>query len=101
MKSKLLSIAIIGLLLPSCKKIYTCECNTTVTYYSYSNKRFYTEVLPGSKTPYDKKLSNKQAKAACQHEETATQTNFTNWLTNNGAYSLIPGESVTTSCGLK
>jgi len=85
----------------SCKKTYTCECNTTITYYSSSYKQFYTVVEPGNKVAYDQKLSNKQAKAACQHEEIAVQTNYLNWFSSNGQYTLRQGESVSTSCGLK
>ena len=85
----------------SCKKSYTCECNTTITYYSTSNNQFYTVVEPGNKVAYDQKLSNKQAKAACQHEENSVQTNFLNWFTYNSQYTLKVGESVSTSCGLK
>ncbi|WP_317899280.1 hypothetical protein [Aurantibacillus circumpalustris] len=81
----------------SCKKIYTCECNTTFTQRLKSGN-FITEVIPGSKTPYTEKLTSSQAEAACEHEEVATQTNFTNTMTNNGSFPLYPGESISTSC---
>lgn len=93
--------AILCFLLFSCKKIYTCECNTTVTYYSSQDSRFYTIVIPGNKDPYNRKMSIKSAKSACEHEQVAVETNFTNWLKNNGRYTLMPGESVKTSCGIK
>jgi len=89
------------LVLFSCKKIYTCECNTTVTYYSTDDNRFYTIVIPGNKDPYGKKMSIKNAKSACEHEQVAVESDFKNWLTNNGSYTLRPGESVQTSCGIK
>src|SRR5688572_18757150 len=85
----------------SCKKTFTCECNTTVTYYSTRENRFFTIVIPGNKDPYGKKMTIKKAKSACEHEQVAVETNFKNWLTNNGAYTLRPGESVETSCGIK
>ncbi|MBL7933767.1 MAG: hypothetical protein JNL60_17825 [Bacteroidia bacterium] len=92
---------LLTLSLCSCKKNYTCECNTTVTYYSSPDSRFYTIVIPGNKNRYSEKMSIKNAKSACEHEQVAVQTNFTNWLTNNGRYTLRAGESVQTSCGLK
>ena len=81
----------------SCKKVYTCECNTTFTQ-KLSNGNFITEVIPGNKTPYSEKLSNSQAEAACEHEEVATETSFTNTMTDNGNQLLDPGESISTSC---
>ncbi len=85
----------------SCKKVYTCECYTTVRYYSNTDKRFYTEVIPGGKTEYALKLKRKKAEAACQHEEKAVESSFTNWYTNAGAYPFKDGESISTSCSLK
>jgi hypothetical protein len=90
-------IFLTGSVLSSCKKIYTCECNTTVTLYSNTDKQFYTSVLPASKTPYSEKMREKQAMAACQHEQIATETNFTNAMTDNGRYPLGAGESISTS----
>ena len=83
--------------LSSCKKVYTCECHTTFRQ-KLDNGSFFTDVVPGSKTPYSEKLSESKAKAACEHEEIATQTNFTNTMTDNGNFPLSAGESISTSC---
>jgi hypothetical protein len=84
----------------ACKKKYTCECNTTYTFLT-NNNTFYTIVIPGNKSPYSVKMSEKQALAACEHEQTATQTNFTNAVTDDGNHPFQKGESVSTSCGIK
>lgn len=91
------------LFLASCKKTYTCECYTTVVFEveSPNGRYFASVVVPGSKTPYSQKLTERQARSACQHEEAATESNFKNAFTNNGRAPLLPGESIKTSCGLK
>jgi len=99
MKKKLLLLS--GFLyLTSCKKIYTCECNTTYTRLQ-NDKTFVTEIFPGSANPYSEKMKKQQAESACKHEEVATQTNFKNAVTSGGFYPLKSGESISTSCSLK
>jgi len=82
------------------KKIYTCSCNTTLTYKN-SPTSYATEIFPGDKSAMDQKLTKKQATAACAHQQTAIQTNLTNGWTDNGKYPLEPGESITTECLVK
>jgi len=85
--------------LTSCKKIYTCECNTTYTYLQVDNT-YKTEVYPGSNTAYSEKMKKKQAESACAHEQNAIETNFTNGVTSEGTVPFKKGESVSTSCEL-
>ncbi len=86
-------------LLTSCKKSYTCSCSTSWTYKS-SSGNYNTQTFAGDKSAYGSKLTKKQAKNACEHERVATETNFTNVITDNGYYPLVAGESVNTSCSI-
>lgn len=99
MKNKLL-LGVGIFCLASCKKIYTCECNTTVTYLTTSGS-YHTEIIPGSKAAYTQKMTETQAKSACAHEVAAVQTDFGNGLTGNGNYVLQSGESISTDCALQ
>ncbi len=104
MKKRIFLSVVVSLLFFSCRKTYTCECYTTfVLLFTNSQGASYygSGVIPGSKTPYTEKLSEKQARAACRHEEAATEESFTKVITNNGSSPLGYGESVKTSCGLK
>lgn len=96
-----LVVPVLCLLFSSCKKTYTCECYTSVTFYDPKSGRFYTEVIPSNKLTYNEKLTEKQATAACRHEEVTTQTSFVNWFTYNGNVPMVAGESVNSSCGLR
>ncbi|MBA2613117.1 MAG: hypothetical protein H0U95_14200 [Bacteroidetes bacterium] len=99
-KSLLLFYAfVISFSFSSCKKNYTCDCNTNSTLKT-SNGDFVSIISPGSKTPYTEKMSKKQAIEACKHEQTSIQTNFTNGITGNGNSSLVAGESIVTSCNI-
>ncbi len=85
--------------LASCKKKYTCSCNTNATLKA-SNGGYVSQVMPGSKTQYTEKMTQKQAKEACKHEEDAIQSDFTNGWTGNGQSPLLAGESIVTSCSI-
>jgi hypothetical protein len=98
MKIKFLLLASI-LYLTACKKTYTCECNTTYTFRN-NGGGLHTITVPGNSEPYSEKMKEKQAKTACEHEEVAIQTDFSNAVTNNSG-QMQPGESIKTSCGLK
>lgn len=98
---KILILFLFALYFSSCNKTYTCECNTTIVYYSNSSQKFFTIIVAGNNVPYNEKMTEKKAKAACAHEEVATRTNVSNYETYNGSYVLKNGESITTSCGLK
>ena len=100
MKNKFLLLFITLCVFSACRKKYTCECYTTYTYLSQSNG-FFTLVIPGSKTAYNEKMREKIAKSACQHEQTAIQTNFKNAITDEGRDPLKSGESISTSCDIK
>lgn len=81
----------------SCKKTYTCNCNTTYTFKN-TNGSFSSVVIPANGTAYNEKMKQKQAYAACKHEQTGIQTNFTNGITDNGRYPLVSGESIVSNC---
>ena len=87
------------MLVCSCKKKYTCACETAYTYKNTSGS-YSTTTFPGSNSSYSEKLSKKQATAACNHEGTAIQTNFTNAMTNEGHEPLGKGESIITTCNI-
>ncbi|PBQ31868.1 hypothetical protein CNR22_08825 [Sphingobacteriaceae bacterium] len=93
--ASLLALMILGL--SSCKKSYSCECVTTET----TGRRGFvsTSTYKNTETPYDQKMTKSQAQAACQHEEEAIQSSYTNWWTENGTTS-DPSVSVSTSCDL-
>ncbi len=99
MKRRFLVFVTLSTLLVSCRKRYTCECYTTLVFQYQGG--YASIVLPASKSAYTAKLTEKQARAACQHEEAAVESSYTNAETNNGNNPLQPGESVKTSCGLK
>ena len=100
MKKSLL-ILLAGLLfsLFSCKKTYTCNCNTSYTYKGSSGS-YFTIIIPANKTPYSQKMNLKKANSACKHEQFAIQTNFTSAITDNGKYPLTTGESIVASCAI-
>lgn len=83
----------------SCKKTYTCECNTTHVYTDNNGKRV-TEVLPGDNSSYSQKMTKSQAESACQHEQTAVQTDLTNGVTGNGSGN-TNSQTIAASCSLK
>jgi hypothetical protein len=83
----------------SCKKTYTCTCNTDYTFKN-TNGSYTSVVIPANGPAYTEKMKEKKAKAACQHEQTAIQTNFTNGITESGKYPLVTGESIVTKCAI-
>jgi hypothetical protein len=97
-KTVILSFIVAGTVLVSCKKAYTCECITTdketvsgvVTEKTYKN---------GS-TAYGKKMTKKQAEAACKHEGEALHSSYESFLTENGN-SPVNDVTTTTTCSLK
>lgn len=95
----IITFSVLIILLSSCKKNYVCNCITYVTYKT-SSGYFNTKSYPGDKTKYNEKLTEKQARSACSHMETAIQSNITNWFTYNGKYVILPGESITTKCDI-
>lgn len=92
------TIAIIALNLISCKKEYKCACTTT---WVYDNGPGYsTEIISDEGKVYDKKMTQKNAKIACDGERQSIETSFINLITGNGSYPLTAGESVKTNCTL-
>ena len=88
----------IAAVLAGCKKTYTCECVTTDRYDDGSTVETVTYKSAGGE--YSAKMSKKQAEAACNHEEEATESAYTNWWTDNGTVPL-DGISTSTECTLK
>lgn len=61
----------------------------------------YTSLtVPGETGAYSEKLTKKQAKAACEHQQVAIESNFTNGITDNGNLPLLAGESIKTECNI-
>ena len=78
----------------SCKKTYTCECETTSNYAGGS-----PDVNKSTVKEYSAKMSEKQAQAACDHEAETIKSTFVNSFTENGTLSNTA--NVTTECELK
>jgi len=97
--SHLFLISIVVIAIISCKKTYTCDCETnTVISFMGSGDSTYTK----SKTvPYSEKMTENQAKSACDHEAAAIKTTEENFIN-----SLFPPgfgifTQVSTTCDLK
>ena len=88
----LIIVAVAALTAFSCKKEYTCDCETK---WTDSNG---TMVNKNSSEKYSAKLTEKQAKAACEHEEQSLKNTFDNINTFNG--SQTPQGSISVSCDL-
>lgn len=85
------SLILIGL--SSCKKSYSCQCTTTITAQGSPSENYPTT----SKT-YSEKMTEKQAKSACSHEETTVKTSIDDNINKVGAYGYI---TTNVSCTLK
>lgn len=95
----LLPLFALGLVLASCKKEYTCDCTTTDTYTDNNGVKVVTAVENDSKA-YSAKMTEKQAKAACEAEAPAIESNFLDLYESlNGAPP--EGELIETTCKLK
>ena len=97
-----------ALALGSCKKNYTCDCELINTYKGVAPDSSYTRRYKNSSTPYDKKMTEKQAKAACDHEAESILSNYQNasavfyaQLPSNLGIKPSPYDNYTASCTLK
>lgn len=84
--------------LSSCKKNYTCDCVTTEN----KGRRGFVmnSTYKNTSTSYTEKMTKKQAKSACKHEEEAITSSYKNWRTENGT-TADPDANASTSCNLK
>jgi hypothetical protein len=94
----ILPLFVIGLAMASCKKEYTCECVTTDTYTN--NRVTMVQVYNADSKAYGKKMTEKQAKAACDAEGPAVQSNFID-LYKNATGQPLKNEVIATTCKLK
>jgi hypothetical protein len=95
MKAKIGSaLLVIGLASVSCKKIYTCDCVASSTNSNLSFNAYNTSKA------YSKKMTKKQAKAACDHEELALKSSIES-LIENSAVPQDPDDLVSVACTLK
>jgi hypothetical protein len=85
--------------LAACKKSYTCECSTSSVIRA-GNSHIAT-INSGGNVPFSQKMTKKQAKAACQHEQDAVQSDFINGIISSRNLELQSDESVITTCSLK
>jgi hypothetical protein len=93
----ILSLFAIGLAMTSCKKQYTCECVTTDTYTE--NGITLVEKYNANSKAYGAKMTEKQAKAACDAEAPAIQSNYYSLL---ATFSItLNNETIITDCKLK
>lgn len=72
------------LIFASCKKNYTCNCITTETVVSKSNVT-YVYKYNNTSSSYSKKMTESQAKAACQSEQDGIYQTYTNLITGSGS----------------
>ena len=69
MKTKIFLSAVVLLLGTSCKKLYTCSCNTTSTSPNASGSLvIHTKVVQ-----YNVKMTKTQATSACKHEQASVK----------------------------
>lgn len=78
---------IIILFLSGCKKQYTCNC-TTQTVYESSLINTIVDSKSEQGISYKRKMTKKQAVAACKHEEGSIQSLHENMVNNNGKDSV-------------
>ncbi|HOZ88061.1 MAG TPA: hypothetical protein PL029_09895 [Bacteroidia bacterium] len=109
MKSTIILLVFLaGLMASSCKKIYTCECSLTRSHTARNAQdSTYNENYDGGSKAYDKKMSEKQAKSACTHEEGSILSNYQS--ASAGMYAQAatfgikpdPNDTFSASCTLK
>ncbi|MES2679908.1 MAG: hypothetical protein V4635_08495 [Bacteroidota bacterium] len=104
----ILFIVLACLLISSCKKIYTCECSLTRSHTARDGQdSTYKENYNGGSKAYSKKMSEKQAKSACTHEEASILSNYQS--ASAGMYAQAatfgikpdPNDQFSASCTLK
>jgi hypothetical protein len=89
---KVLIIAFLVLTIGSCKKQYTCECNTTsTTKYSYLGISTTTGPTTTTTSKQTAKLRRNDAKAVCEQDNGTTTANL----------SGIGETTITAACLLK
>jgi hypothetical protein len=97
-KTLIVAIAVMVLTLSACKKNYTCECSTTTTFVAPGFGNFPFPSKSEDKA-YSKKMTKKQAEAACEHEgetiESIMREGFADTTGSGGAYF-----TVNTKCSL-
>ena len=92
----LVLILLVFLSLVSCKKSYTCDCTTVTTAVDPK----YPSVIRNESTsmPYSEKMTEKQAKATCDHQAESIKSTYNNSFTGNGTRANFADVSV--SCAL-
>ncbi len=97
--SHLFLISIVVLAIISCKKTYTCDCETdTVISFMGPRDSIYTK----SKTvPYSEKMTAAQAQSACDHEAASIKTTEENAIKSQIPPGLGIFTQVSTTCDLK
>ncbi len=75
-KTTILFLFLAGLIISSCKKSYTCDCVLTNNHTGTAPDSTYTRNYKNASTAYDSKMTEKQAKAACDHEAESIISNY-------------------------
>lgn len=83
-------------MLLSCKKEYNCNCVTTIVYTSSGN----TDNYYSSTKSISSKLTEKQATAVCDREESSINETYVDLASNNGNWN-PPNFSASTSCKIQ
>lgn len=97
--SHLILISIVVLAIISCKKTYTCYCETdTVISSMGSGDSIYSK---STTVPYSEKMTAAQAKSACDHEAASIKTTEENAIKSQIPPGLGISTQVSTTCDLK
>lgn len=98
-QSFLFAVVILALSASSCRKTYTCSCTNTITVSIPG----FGSIPLSAKTEnkeYEKKMTEKQAKAACDHEKITIQSIAENALAADPSAGMADID-VATKCSLK
>ncbi len=97
--SHLFLISIVVIAIISCKKTYTCDCETnTVISFMGSVDSVYSK---SKIVPYSEKMTETQAKSACDHEAESIKTTEENAIKTYFPPGFGLSSNVSTTCDLK
>lgn len=98
MKKNLIVFSLLGLAVVSCKKTYTCDCEVSQTI-EMPNGTTETQTIKNTSVAYSKKMTKKQATAACDHEAFAVKSSFANLA--GGSSGQVPATEIPITCTVK
>jgi hypothetical protein len=92
---KILFIFLLSSTLLACKKAYNCRCASTI-YLNGKQDAYYGSITKAM----SEKMTEKQAKSACESEAANIDVTYKNIFTNNGNVS-SRGYTSLTNCNLE